>query len=59
MGRLTRILTATSLLVACVDAFYLPGSAPHDYQDGERVELFVNALTPIASADRGKLVRRQ
>lgn len=59
MGRLTRILTATSLLVAFVDAFYLPGSAPHDYQDGERVELFVNALTPIASADRGKLVRRQ
>jgi transmembrane 9 superfamily member 2/4 len=38
-------------------AFYLPGAAPHDYGEGEKVDLFVNALTPMlpASSD-GKLV---
>ena len=30
-------------------AFYLPGAAPHSYEEGEDVELFVNALTPMLS----------
>jgi transmembrane 9 superfamily member 2/4 len=51
------------LLVALVTstlpvyAFYLPGAAPHDYREGEKVELFVNALTPMLSgSDDAKLV---
>ncbi|KAI0082071.1 Nonaspanin [Panus rudis PR-1116 ss-1] len=43
-------------LLACSDAFYLPGAAPHDYHQGEPVKLLVNALTPIlASSDNAKL----
>lgn len=38
-------LVAT-LLVACAQAFYLPGVAPTNYADGDRIELFVNHLTP-------------
>jgi transmembrane 9 superfamily protein 2/4 len=33
-----------SLLVS-FHAYYLPGLAPHDYKQGETVELFVNALS--------------
>jgi len=40
-----------------VYAFYLPGAAPHDYREGGKVELFVNALTPMLSgSDDAKLV---
>jgi transmembrane 9 superfamily protein 2/4 len=40
-----------------VRAFYLPGAAPHDYREGEKVDLFVNALTPMLSgSDDAKLV---
>ena len=55
-------LAASALLLAgllseSVNAFYLPGAAPHDFQLGERVELYVNALTPmIGSSDDAKLV---
>jgi transmembrane 9 superfamily protein 2/4 len=34
--------------VASVDAFYLPGVAPHDYLAGDRVDLSVNPVTPKA-----------
>lgn len=38
-------------------AFYLPGAAPHNYEAGEQVNLFVNALTPMLSGnDDSKLV---
>jgi transmembrane 9 superfamily protein 2/4 len=41
----------------CTKAFYLPGTAPHDYVHGEQVDLFVNALTPmISGSDDAKLV---
>ncbi|KAK2463253.1 hypothetical protein APHAL10511_004908 [Amanita phalloides] len=33
-------------------AFYLPGAAPHDYHRGEKVELFVNALTPMLAGKK-------
>jgi len=40
------------------NAFYLPGAAPHNYRQGEKIELYVNTLTPILSAnDDAKLVR--
>src|ERR1043165_3869552 len=28
-------------------AFYLPGVAPHDYKQGDDVEVHVNSLTPM------------
>jgi len=43
-----------------VHAFYLPGAAPHDYESGENVHLFVNALTPmLPGSDDAKLVSNQ
>jgi len=36
-------------LLPCIQAFYLPGAAPHNYVEGEKVELYVNALTPMLS----------
>lgn len=45
-------------LFPSVDAFYLPGAAPHDYRQGEPVYLYVNALTPmLAGYDNAKIVR--
>ena len=46
------------LVATCAEAFYLPGTAPKDYHEGEQVELLVNALTPMVEAsNNGKLVR--
>lgn len=57
MRRLALHLTLAVLLSTDVRAFYLPGAAPHNFQDGERVEVFVNALTPmIGATENGKLV---
>lgn len=51
------LLAVTSQILLSANAFYLPGAAPHDFHDGERVDLFVNALTPmIGSSDNAKLV---
>ena len=53
---LATLLCSTFLLR--VNAFYLPGAAPHDYHAGEEVNLFVNALTPmLPGTDHAKLVR--
>ncbi|OCB88484.1 Nonaspanin [Sanghuangporus baumii] len=50
------VLVFASLASTGINAFYLPGTAPRDYQEGERVELYVNALTPIiGSTDNAKL----
>lgn len=49
---LLALLTAQS-----AHAFYLPGAAPKDYKKGDKVELYVNALTPmLASNENSKLV---
>lgn len=49
-GALLSLLTSTH-------AFYLPGAAPRDYYQGEPVNLFVNALTPmLAGTEHAKLV---
>jgi transmembrane 9 superfamily protein 2/4 len=37
-------------LLAPVWSFYLPGTAPRDYNEGDPVPLLVNALTPQISA---------
>lgn len=47
------------LLAFSANAFYLPGAAPHNYHRKEKVELFVNALTPmLAGREHAKLVRQ-
>ena len=40
-----------------IHGFYLPGAAPRDYVQGEKVDLFVNALTPMRSGTNDKVVR--
>ncbi|KAL1918138.1 uncharacterized protein VTP21DRAFT_3404 [Calcarisporiella thermophila] len=42
------VLAASLTTVA--NGFYLPGMAPKDYKKGDKVELYVNALTPMSSA---------
>ncbi|KAH9929506.1 endosomal P24A protein [Epithele typhae] len=43
-------------LLPSAHGFYLPGAAPHDYLKDEKVNIFVNALTPmIAGDDHAKL----
>ena len=68
-SRLTRFSTshimsgfvlAAAFWLSCIPyiyAFYLPGAAPRDYIEGEKVDLFVNALTPMLSgAKSAKIV---
>ncbi|KAJ2928666.1 hypothetical protein H1R20_g8444, partial [Candolleomyces eurysporus] len=44
------------VLAPAIHAFYLPGAAPRNYVEGEQVDLFVNALTPmLAGTDDSKL----
>ena len=64
--RLSSMLTLGLLSLGCallvnnVAGFYLPGAAPHDYQPGEKVDLLVNALTPmLANEEHAKLVSSQ
>lgn len=40
-----RSVLALPLLALSAEAFYLPGVAPHEYADGERVEIKVNKLS--------------
>lgn len=60
MKECQRLLLGSILLlpVVSVSAFYLPGTAPHNFEKGEQVDLLVNALTPMLSGkDDSKLVR--
>lgn len=60
MSALGLLSLGCALLVNNVAGFYLPGAAPHDYKPGERVDLLVNALTPmLANEEHAKLVRLQ
>lgn len=43
---LQSVVTAAALLLGSANAFYLPGVAPTDYHEGDRIPLFVNSLTP-------------
>ena len=54
-----RILAVLLLsLLPSVLSFYLPGAAPHNYAEGDTVELLVNALTPMRSGNHVKIVSR-
>jgi hypothetical protein len=56
-SRLFTLAALVALVAIPVQAFYLPGAAPHDYRVAEKVDLFVNALTPMLSgSDDAKLV---
>ncbi|KAF8633306.1 hypothetical protein AX17_004480 [Amanita inopinata Kibby_2008] len=44
-----QLATAAAALASLTHAFYLPGAAPRNYHRGEKIELFVNALTPMLS----------
>jgi hypothetical protein len=58
MSALGLLSLGCALLVNNVAGFYLPGAAPHDYKTGEKVDLLVNALTPmLANEEHAKLVR--
>jgi len=60
MSALSLLSLGCALLVNNVAGFYLPGAAPHDYHPGEKVDLLVNALTPmLANEEHAKLVRLQ
>lgn len=43
-------------LTSFSQAFYLPGSAPRDYIEGDKVDVLVNVLTPVIGPE-AKLVR--
>ena len=60
MGLVNRLYLTCAVfsLVSCAHAFYLPGAAPHDYHEGDEVNLLVNALTPmLAGSGNAKIVR--
>jgi hypothetical protein len=52
---MSSFVLAAAFWLSClpyIHAFYLPGAAPHNYIEGEKVDLFVNALTPMLSGAR-------
>lgn len=49
---LVLVLTLPSL----VSAFYLPGGAPKDYLEGQKVPVHVNRLNPMMNAVDSKIV---
>ena len=52
-----RALAVLSLLAPpLVSAFYLPGTAPRDYRQGEKIDVFVNTLTPLLNSKLKSLI---
>ncbi|ORZ01497.1 hypothetical protein BCR43DRAFT_487026 [Syncephalastrum racemosum] len=49
-------LLLLGLTASVTNAFYLPGVAPHDYEDGENVPLYVNSLTPLPNSQLKSVV---
>lgn len=41
------LIVFTTTLINVVNAFYLPGVAPHSYTEGEQVDLKVNKLSSV------------
>ncbi|GMK57210.1 hypothetical protein CspeluHIS016_0400440 [Cutaneotrichosporon spelunceum] len=41
---------------APASAFYLPGAAPRDYKPGDKVDVFVNTVTPMLNATLRSLI---
>ncbi|WOO77645.1 Transmembrane 9 superfamily member 1 [Vanrija pseudolonga] len=50
------VVLAASSTLSPVSAFYLPGSAPHDYKKGDKVDVFVNSLSPMLNATLKSLI---
>jgi len=54
-----RFLTCSLALLALLapsSAFYLPGTAPRDYLAGEKIDVFVNTLTPMLNSKLRSLI---
>ncbi|WVQ79502.1 hypothetical protein IAT38_001601 [Cryptococcus sp. DSM 104549] len=49
-------LAAALPLLPSAAAFYLPGTAPRDYFEGESMEVFVNTLTPMLNSKLRSLI---
>ncbi|WVR08326.1 hypothetical protein IAU60_005379 [Kwoniella sp. DSM 27419] len=49
-------LAAALLSPLSASAFYLPGTAPRDYLEGEKMEVFVNTLTPMLNSKLRSLI---
>ncbi|KGB78083.1 endosomal P24A protein [Cryptococcus deuterogattii 99/473] len=54
--RSTVAALATLLSLSSTAAFYLPGSAPRDYLEGEKIDVFVNTLTPMLNSKLKSLI---
>nr|XP_018260545.1 endosomal P24A protein [Kwoniella dejecticola CBS 10117]OBR82703.1 endosomal P24A protein [Kwoniella dejecticola CBS 10117] len=53
----SNLLSALSLLtLPLASAFYLPGTAPRDYHEGEKIDVFVNTLTPMLNSKLHSLI---
>ncbi|TXT13315.1 hypothetical protein VHUM_00682 [Vanrija humicola] len=50
------VVLAASSALSPVSAFYLPGSAPHDYKQGDKVDVFVNSLSPMLGSTLKSLI---
>ena len=53
--RLATFLSALTLLSSCL-SFYLPGTAPRDYLHNDRIDVFVNTLTPMLNSQLRSLI---
>ncbi|WVW86608.1 hypothetical protein I302_108661 [Kwoniella bestiolae CBS 10118] len=45
-----------TLVLPLTSAFYLPGTAPRDYLQGESIDVFVNTLTPMLNSKLHSLI---
>ncbi|KAL0250130.1 hypothetical protein I308_103438 [Cryptococcus tetragattii IND107] len=54
--RSTLTALATLLSLSSTAAFYLPGSAPRDYLEGEKIDVVVNTLTPMLNSKLKSLI---
>lgn len=45
-----------AFLASSASAFYLPGTAPRDYVQNERIDVFVNTLTPMLNSKLRSLI---
>ena len=58
LGNIVNTLVPLVLLLAPspATAFYLPGTAPRDYEVGEKIDVFVNTLTPMLNSKLRSLI---
>lgn len=54
--RFAALAALAAAAAAPASAFYLPGSAPRDYKSGEKVDVFVNTVTPMLNATLQSLI---